>query len=109
MASGVGQLDPQRFIGPARTIALEVMQKNRIFFGPGALGAVDTIVIEYMPRVVRRFQEDRLDFAGYQRLVRTAAERAVKEFRTRGIRSIDDPDEVLRIVHPMLNVYPFDC
>jgi|SRR5665213_3519218 len=109
MASGSWALDPQQFMAVARTIAFEVAQENGILLPPRALGAVDTIVRESMPRMERRFQEGKLDFAGYARLVRLAAEGAVKEFRRRGIRSVDGPEEVLRTVRPMLMVFPFDC
>jgi hypothetical protein len=109
MASPGPALDPQQFSEAARTIVREVAENNRILLGLDALGAVDTIVREHMPRMQPRFQEGTLDFKGYERLVRIAAERAIKEFSKRNIRSVNDPEEVLRIVSLMLAVFPFDC
>ena len=109
MASGRGALDPQGFVGRARTIALETARESGILLTPNALPAVDTLVEERMPRVERRFSEGTLDFAGWERLVRKAAEQIAKEYRKKVIRSVDDPEELLRRARYMLSVYPFDC
>jgi len=109
MSTTGGALDPQNFVGLARRVALEAAQRNSIFLSPNALPAVDTLVKERMPRIERRFLEGTLDFAGWERLVRMAAEQVAKQYRAREIRSIDDPEELLRRVRPVLNVYPFDC
>ena len=109
MGSGRGLLDPQGFVGRARTIALETARESGIRLTPNALPAVDTLVIERMPGVERRFDEGTLDFAGWERLVRMAAEQIAKQYRTKEIRSVDDPLELLQRARSMLSVYPFDC
>jgi hypothetical protein len=104
-----GLLDPRQFIGAARTIALEGARDNEIFLSPDALGAVDILIQERLPRISERFQEGSLDFTGWQKIVRRVAEQAVAEYRAARIRSVDDPEDVLRRVRSMLSVYPFDC
>lgn len=107
--SPAGLIDPLSLIGPARTIALNVTRDNQIFLSPEALGAVDILVEERLPHLSQRFSEGTLDSTQWERIVRLLANNVVADYRAEGVRSINDQDELLSRVRPMLSVYPFDC
>jgi hypothetical protein len=105
----IGQLDPDQLIGVARTIALDSARENDIYLSPNALVGVDSLVKDRMESIQTRFAEGTLDFKQWQANVRKLAGLAAKEILKRGVKKLENPEDLISNVNATLKLYPFDC
>jgi hypothetical protein len=103
---GPGQLQLDfEFLGQAaKTVALDVAAENQLYLGPGALVAVDRMVEERQEVISRSWR----DLETWKAHVRHISMAVAGVYRSRGIKRITDPDELLETSRPVYRVYPYD-
>lgn len=101
---GQVQLDFEFLGQQAKSVALDVAAENKLYLAPEALSAVDKVVDERKD-VIASTWRDLETWKGHVRHISTAV---ASIYKSRGIRNITDPNELIETSRPVYRVYPYD-
>ncbi len=101
---GMQQLDLEFLGGQAKAIALDVAADSQLYLAPEALAAIDGMIAERKDVIQQTWR----DLETWKAHVRHISIVTAKMYKSRNVKSIKDPNELIETARSVYRIYPYD-